>query len=170
MGSEDKCGGGWGVHNHMAEQIQVPWPNVHQEVLAKLNMGCELFRNELGSQLNWLRDMQGQLADGVNHLANALGSKLVESSERRDRKEHVISVLYTSMRKGMVELEINKVYNIQTKGQFASAKQKLEGVNRKIEGVRRSTGSFLHRYNESMKKEATNVEAKLLSKPRLRSN
>ena len=78
----------------------------------------------------------------------------------------MISELYTAMRKVMVELENNKVYNIQTKGHFASVSQKLEGAHQKIEGeVQRSIGSVLHRYNESMKKEETKGDAKLLSKP-----
>ena len=161
------CRKAWGgIHNHMAEHIQVLGSNVHQDVLAKLNLGFELFRNELGAQLNWLAGIHGQLAYGVNHLANAVDSKLLESSERSDREERVISELYTAMRKVMVELENNKVYNIQTKGHFASVSQKLEGAHQKIEGeVQRSIGSVLHRYNESMKKEETKGDAKLLSKP-----
>ena len=88
-----------GIHNHMAEQIQVIWPNVHHDVLAKLNFSCELVRSELGTQLNWLRGVQVQIDGGVNHWGNAVDTKLVESSERCDREENVVSELYTAMQK-----------------------------------------------------------------------
>ena len=53
-----------GIHNRMAEQIQVPGPSVHQDVVSRLNASCELCRDELGAHLNWLRGIQGQLDEG----------------------------------------------------------------------------------------------------------
>ena len=41
---------GW-IRNQMAEQIQVLGPCVHQDVLVRLNNGCESFRGELETQL-----------------------------------------------------------------------------------------------------------------------
>ena len=149
----------------MAEQIQDIGQNVHLDVLAKLNLSCELFRNELGAQLNWLRDIHWQLADGVNRLENAVGSEIVESSERSDRRERVISELYAAMQKVMVELENRKVYIAQTKEQFASFGQKLEGGSKDRRGVWRIIGSVFHMYNESMKQGEIKGDAKLLSKP-----
>ena len=48
----------------MAEQIQFIGPSVHQDVVARLNSGCELFRVEFGTQLSRLKDVPGKLADG----------------------------------------------------------------------------------------------------------
>ena len=46
------------------EQIQIPGPSDHHDVVARLNSGCELFRGGLGTQLNWLWGIQGQQAEG----------------------------------------------------------------------------------------------------------
>ena len=150
----------------MAERIQVIGPSVHQVVVARLNSSCDLFRDELGAQLNRLRGIQGQLVEGFDHLANDVDSILVKSPERCDRRENVISELYAEMGKLMAELGYNSETNIQTNEQCASIHQKLEGANNKIEGeVHRSIGSVLQRYNESPKKEETKVEARILNKP-----
>ena len=57
----------------MVGEIQFLGPIVHQDVLVMLNSGCELFRGGLGAQLSRLKDVQGQLADGVHLLGNAVG-------------------------------------------------------------------------------------------------
>ena len=89
----------------------------------------------------------------ANRSADAVDSKLVKSSGRSDRKVKVRDDLGEVMQKVIAELENKEECKIQTKGQFASANQKLEGANQKIgEGARRSIGSVLHRYNASMKK------------------
>ena len=51
-----------GIQNQVAEQIQVLWPHVHQDVLTRLNAGCESFRGELETHLCGLRDVHGRLA------------------------------------------------------------------------------------------------------------
>ena len=48
----------------MGEQIQFEGSGVRQDVLDKLNLSCELFRDEVGTQLNSLRAVQGQLSGG----------------------------------------------------------------------------------------------------------
>ena len=48
----------------MDEQIQRLWSRVNQEVLEKLHFSGVLFRDELGTQLNYLKDFQVQLAIG----------------------------------------------------------------------------------------------------------
>ena len=40
-----------GIRNHMTEQIEVIWPSVHHDVVARSNASCELFRDELGTKL-----------------------------------------------------------------------------------------------------------------------
>ena len=50
-----------GVHAYMDGEIQFLWSRVHRDVLAKLNWSCELFRDEVGTQLSSLREVQWQL-------------------------------------------------------------------------------------------------------------
>ena len=58
-----------GIHAYMADQIQVLWSRAHRDVLAKLNLSCELSRDAAGTQLNRLRGVQGQLDGVVEYLA-----------------------------------------------------------------------------------------------------
>ena len=58
---------------------------MHQDVLAKLNLSGELCRDEVGAQLNCLRDVQWEIDGGVDYLAKAVDIRLTESSERSDR-------------------------------------------------------------------------------------
>ena len=44
MNSASKCGG---VRNQLDGKIQFLRPHVHQDVLARLNTGCDSFRGEL---------------------------------------------------------------------------------------------------------------------------
>ena len=65
-----------GIHNQVAEQIQVLGPIVHKDVSDMVNIGCGRFRG-LETQLCCVRDIQGQLVHGVNQLANAVDRKLI---------------------------------------------------------------------------------------------
>ena len=47
-----------GLHAYMDEQIQFLWSRVRRDVLARLDLSCELFRDEVGTKLNRLRDPQ----------------------------------------------------------------------------------------------------------------
>ena len=69
MSSADKCGRGGG-HAYMYEQIQCLGSRAHHDVLAKLNLRCELFRDEAGAQLNCLKGAQWQLAWGVDYVGD----------------------------------------------------------------------------------------------------
>ena len=51
---------GW-VHNHMADKIQHIGLRAGQEVIEGLRFSCEHFRNEVGAQLNQLKDVQGTI-------------------------------------------------------------------------------------------------------------
>ena len=78
-----------GLHDYMAEQIQCVGSRVNHEVRNKLNLSCELARDEVGTQLNYLQDVQGELAGwggGSNCLAKAVDSKLTKIPERSDRR------------------------------------------------------------------------------------
>ena len=46
-----------GIHDFMADPIQFIGPRVHRDVLDKLNLSCELCRDEVGTQLNRVRDV-----------------------------------------------------------------------------------------------------------------
>ena len=50
----------------MAEQIQALWSHVHQDVLTRLNNGCESFRVELDTQICLVIDIQGQVVHGAD--------------------------------------------------------------------------------------------------------
>ena len=56
----------------MAEKMQCLWSRARHAVLAKLNLRCELFRDEVGTQLNCLKDVQGQL-DGGDLIGTSCG-------------------------------------------------------------------------------------------------
>ena len=64
---------------------------------------------------------------GVNFLDKDVGSKIVESSERSDRRENVLSELVAVIPKVAVELENNQSAAIQAKNEIASPNQKLDG-------------------------------------------
>ena len=111
---------------------------------------------------------QGRLSGGVNYLAKASDSELVESSEGSDRRENELREPVAVMQKVAVELENNKETAIQTKNEIESTGQTLDGVNGDIKGeAQRSIGSVLRKNTGSTKQEETEEEAKLLSKPYL---
>ena len=68
-----------------AEQIQDPGPHVHQDVLIGLNNGRESFRRGLATQLFGMRDVHGQLDQGMHQCALAVDTKLVT---KRPEKRH----------------------------------------------------------------------------------
>ena len=47
-----------GIRDQTTEKIQALWPFVHQDVLTMLNIGCESFRVELETQINWVSNIQ----------------------------------------------------------------------------------------------------------------
>ena len=56
--SEDK----WGIHAYMDGGIQFAGTRAHRDVLDRLNLSCELFRDNVGTQLNRVWDVRGKLA------------------------------------------------------------------------------------------------------------
>ena len=69
------------IRNRVAEKIQFPGSHLHQDVLANLVTGCASFRGELGIQLGGTSDVQGQLAQEMQHLANDVGNKPVQNDQ-----------------------------------------------------------------------------------------
>ena len=78
----------------MPAQIQVTWPVVHKDVLARMNIGCESFRG------GGVRDAAkpGKRYSAVDQLASDVGRKLIQNSQRGEKKGEMINLLYTSMR------------------------------------------------------------------------
>ena len=70
------CKRAWeGTRSYTNEQIQNLGARVFLEVLARIGSRCEHFRNELGAQLDHLKDVQGMIVGGVGNLAQAVGGQ-----------------------------------------------------------------------------------------------
>ena len=75
-----------GLRNYIAEEIRHLRSRASQEVLEELGFSCELFRDEVGTHLNQLKDVQWEIVGrGVEILAQTLGIKLTENEERNER-------------------------------------------------------------------------------------
>ena len=96
-----------GVYFQVDEQIQVLGPHVHQDILAKLNIGCELFGEELGAQVNWIKDAQCEILQGAHQLANDVDTRLIRNDQRNAAKEGATYGLFTTMRNLAEEMEKN---------------------------------------------------------------
>ena len=75
-----------GVNNYANEQIQHIGPNARRGILAKLRSSCEKFNNEVGAQLDSLRDVQGGIDGGVGNLAQTVANELTENGEIEENK------------------------------------------------------------------------------------
>ena len=130
MGSERKHGEEF--TNQMDVQIQVLWSYVHQHVLTRLNISGESSRGELGAQLNWVSNIQGELVQGVHQLANAVDRKLIQNDQRSATQEGMIKELYTAMQELMGPIGKNRKENIQIHQKSTSVEQKPEGIDKVI--------------------------------------
>ena len=92
----------------MAEQIQHLGSRVSQEVLEGLSFSCELFRDEVGTHLNQLKDVQWEIVGrGVEILAQTLGIKLTENAEINERREQVLEDIYKTTQQIKTEIGQN---------------------------------------------------------------
>ena len=96
----DFCKKVWGwIRTQTAEKIQVVEPIVHNDVLARLDIGCESFRGgKLETQLSRVRDIAGKLVQGANQLVIDVDRKLIQNSQRSKKRGEMIKGLYTAMR------------------------------------------------------------------------
>ena len=76
-----------GVRNLMAEKIQLLRPYVQQDVLTRLNTGCESFRGKLETHLNRVGNIQGQIVQGGQQFAHDVVNKLIQNDQRNDTPE-----------------------------------------------------------------------------------
>ena len=86
----------WGdVYYQITEQIQSLGPYVHQDVSARLNRSFEIFREELGTQLDWLKDVHGNIVQRMKNFANAVDAQLIQNDQRNDtHKQERWGVIY----------------------------------------------------------------------------
>ena len=76
------CNAVWsGIHNYMNGQIQLTGSNVSQGILWKLKKRFERFRHAIGTQLNSLNDVQGEIGSGAKNMAQSVEYKLTETKK-----------------------------------------------------------------------------------------
>ena len=144
----------------MAAKIQGPWPIVHKDVLARLSIDCESFRGELWTQLCRVRDIQGQLVQGVNQLFNAVDRKLIQNDRRIETEQGRINGVYTSNRELIGDREESERKH-PNPGKITAVGRILEGINKAIEGeVNRGINSVLQN-PDAMMREETKFDATL---------
>ena len=78
-----------GMYYQITEKIQSPGSYLHHDFVARLNSSCENFRGELGFQLNWIKDVQGNMIQGVQNLAHAVGIRLIQNGQRNQTQEGI---------------------------------------------------------------------------------
>ena len=88
-----------GIHNYLNGQIQFIGSKVSLEILEKLRNSCEQFRNEIGAQLNSLKEAKGEIVSGVETTAQAVEYKLTENEESNNKPEKVSTSMYTDLQK-----------------------------------------------------------------------
>ena len=86
------------------------------------------------TQLNWVSNIQGPLVQGVQQLAHAVDSKLIQNDQRSETQEEMIKGICTAMRELLGEIGKNRQENIQIQKKFTSVVQKLGGINKVIGG------------------------------------
>ena len=84
----------------------------HHDVLIRLNNGCESFRGVLETQLCGMREVHGQLAQGMQQFAHAVDTKLVQNDQRNDTQEGMFNELCTSMQNFGEQIGKNHQENI----------------------------------------------------------
>ena len=89
----DFCRQVWGgVHSYMADQIQFLGQRAHRDVLDKMNLSFELCIDEVGTQLNSLRDVQGGRGTSWG------GEPFVELCVRYLRENAITGAIYALLR------------------------------------------------------------------------
>ena len=114
----------------MAGQIQVLGLYVHQDVLTRMNTGCESFRGELERLLNWVSNIQGQIVQGAQQFAHDVDNKLIQNDQSNETQEGMIKELYNGAKFGGE----NRKDNILMYQKSATVEQKMECIYMAIAG------------------------------------
>ena len=59
---------------------------IHQDVESKLGNSCEMFRTDFGNQLGRIKDVQKQMAHGMDHIVSAVDTRLVQNDQRNNAR------------------------------------------------------------------------------------
>ena len=114
--------------------MQFLWSHIHQDVLDKLFTGCGSVRGELEIQIGGMGDVQGQVAQEMQHLANAVGNKLVQNDQMNNTQEGMIRAIWPEMQN--IEMEIGKTHkeNVLTYQNATLLEARMEGIVKAIGG------------------------------------
>ena len=79
------------------EEIQSLGPYVRQDVVDRLNSSCEISREELGCQLNWIKDVRGNMIQGVQNLAHAVDTRLIQNDQRGQKQVGITGDFFVAL-------------------------------------------------------------------------
>ena len=149
----------------MAEKIQVLGPNVHQDVLIRLNGGCESSRCELETQLCGMGDLHGQLARCMQQFTLSVDTKLAQNDPRNDTQDGTIKGLCAEMQNLGVPIGKNHRENALMYQKVTKVERQMECIGYVIEGeVSQSFGADVQIVDVKMR-EGTKADATLSREP-----
>ena len=93
-----------------------------------------MFPGELETQLGGMRDVQGQLAQGMQQLANAVDTKLVQNDQRNNNQEGMIRDMCTALRNLGVQIGRNHQENLVMYQNVTKVEQQMECIGNAIKG------------------------------------
>ena len=122
-----------GMYYQSAGKIQNLGPYVRQDVLARLNSSCGIFREELGCRLNWIKGVQGNMLQGGAKSCKfgrypGNPERPEESNARRSN-----GGFFTALRNFTVEIEKNTHDNQQMNRKFVAIQQQMEGMGKEAQ-------------------------------------
>lgn len=82
-----------GVRNYANEQIRSAGSMVCRVILQMSRADSDLFRNEVSTHANSLKDPQWGIFSGVGNMAQAVGYKLTENEERNSKQDCVMHAM-----------------------------------------------------------------------------
>ena len=78
---------GGGIYYKITEGIQDSGSYIRHDVEAKLGNSCGMFRADFGNQLGQLKDVHQQMVHGMDNLAIAVDTRLVQNDKRSNLQE-----------------------------------------------------------------------------------
>ena len=73
--------------------------------MGKLNRSCEVFREELGVQIDWIKGVRGNMSQGLRNLANTVDTRLIQNDQRNETQEGATEGLFAALRNLTVKIE-----------------------------------------------------------------
>ena len=81
----------------MPGQIKVEWPIVHNDVLARVNIGAKVLGG-VRNATKLVKRYSRKTSQGADQLAIDVDSKLIQNSQRRGKQGEMINRLYIDAR------------------------------------------------------------------------